>query len=196
MSKHTTDDVYDKVVDLKKAIAKGPDDKKTDLKGALAELPVLKEILAVAKAGGGPAYIVLGIVALKAGLSSIGIKIFDIQKGIQALTRKLTGGKELTTTDSGRFAVATPEEPRNMRLPTAGRITALKEAVRKLNGEIHIYSTKSRALPSPRNMKQLADSAGRLSSAASKHGDVARLAANTHTLTQRFQELSRAVGSA
>lgn len=222
MGKHTTDEIYDKLSDLefsvkpsrsngnsspvtdrelsqqitglKKAIADGPQDKKTDFKGALQELPVLKEILAVLKAGGGPAYIVLGIVAIKAGLSAIGIKLFDIQKATQALSRKLSNGKEVTTNENGRITRAVPEQPQGMRLPSLEQVNDVTEAIKNLNGEIHTYSSRARELPSSRELKRLADSAGRLTAAAGKHADVGHLASATHTLTERFQELSRAVG--
>lgn len=225
MPKHTTDEIYDKltelegslnsqktagsspavttgelnqkVTDLKNAISEGPKDKATDLKGALSELPVLKETLAILKGGSGLAYIVLGVVAAKAALSTLGIKLFDIQKGVQALSRKAFEGKEITTTEGGRITRAIPEEPQQPRpLPSVTQVNEVKEAIRKLNAEVHTYSSRARQLPSSRNMKQLASAAERLDRVARAHGNVSQLASATNTLEQRFRSLSQAVSGA
>ncbi|GAA3770631.1 hypothetical protein [Streptomyces chiangmaiensis] len=193
----TATELDKKVASLKKAIEEGPKDKPTDLKGALAELPVLKEILGVLKAGGGIATTVLILVAVKATLSSIGVKIFDLQKAVQALSRAAFSGRELTTTENGRITLAAPEQPQQPHpLPSVTQVNEVKEAIRKLNEEVHTYSTRARELPSSREMRQLASAGERLDRVARSHRNIDQLAQSTHTLTQRFTALSQAVAGA
>ncbi|GAX52991.1 hypothetical protein [Streptomyces olivochromogenes] len=222
MAQHTTEDVYEKltslektvdtlpkgvgskavtsaeldqkITSLKKAIEEGPKDKPTDLKGAISELPVLKEIIGIFKANSTAATLILAIVGFKALFATIGVKFLDLQKVFQAFIRSHAAGREVTTNDRGRITLATPEQPQSPNpLPSVDNVNAVKDAIHDLNQVVHTYSTQARNLPSPRSMRQLASAAGRLTRAAEQHAQVDQLAQSAHTLEQRFTALSRVV---
>ncbi|MFG2940904.1 hypothetical protein [Streptomyces sp. NPDC048282] len=209
-----------KIASLKTAIenaGKKDDEEKKRWQDLVKDWEPVKAFLEVLNGKDVVAKIILGLSAAAAAIGAIGLKFFDLEAAVKALTLAFTGrerqgifmGRSRGTAqerqeqrryfgvgENGLPGLQRPEpEAQQPNLPSVAEINRVKDAMNLLNAEVGTYREKVRGLATPRAMRQMASAAKKLESAAKNHQSVDTLAGSIRELNAEMRVLAGTAGS-
>lgn len=204
-----------KVATLKTSIdnaGKKDDEEKKTWKDLVKDWEPVKAFLDVLNGKDVVAKIILGLSAAAAVIGAIGLKFFDLEAAVKALTLAFTGREQryivagpsrgteqerqlqqryFGVGENGLPGLQRPEpEAQQPNLPSVAQINAVKEAMGHLNTEVGTYRDKVRGLATPSAMRKMASAAKKLESAAKQHQSVDTLATSVHNLNAELRVLA------